>query len=238
MFDQALFDQIVFDGQVIEEVTQKSVSDSGVGTDVVAIKGTIPVADSGAGVETIGIKEAVNIVESKFKKALSFDGVDDYVNCGDLSIAESKKFSYAAWIKTTQTGNDKWIVSEGNNTDTIPISGLVNQNGVTRAYFRNNARGAVDISGTKTINDGNWHFLVSTADGNTLRIYTDGELENSGPLPTGDISLTTAAIGALIRATVSCFVKGLIDEVRIYNRALSAEEIKEHYSLSKRNLKF
>ena len=81
MFDKALFDQIVFDGI---GVTQISVSDSGVGTDVVAIKGAIPVADSGSGVETIGIKGIVNIVESKFKKALSFVGADDYVEIGDV----------------------------------------------------------------------------------------------------------------------------------------------------------
>jgi len=160
--------------------------------------------------------------------SLDFDGADDYVDCGDLSEAEDQVFTYMAWIKTTQTGTDNWVVSEGNSTDDTPIVGIVNQDGVLRLYVRNDANTGEAITGNTTINDGVWHHIAGTADGTTGRIYVDGSFENDGLLPGGTTTLNTCGIGALIRTALCCYVDGAIDGVMIFDRALSAEEVRRN----------
>ncbi len=76
---------------------------------------------------------------------------------------------------------------------------------------------------------GAWNFLVGTYDGETVKIYRNGELKGSDTKPSGNIDIfpTTAYIAKF--TNLNYYVPGIIDEVRIYNRALSAEEIKKLY---------
>ncbi|MCG2695492.1 LamG domain-containing protein, partial [Candidatus Parcubacteria bacterium] len=73
-------------------------------------------------------------------------------------------------------------------------------------------------------------------DGTTMKIYIDGTLEDtntdfSGNLPTNDGNVR---IGADYQSTPDNFFSGLIDEARIYNRALSADEVGELYRVGAR----
>jgi len=146
----------------------------------------------------------------KLGQALSFDGSDDYVALPDLSQSEDGIYSYIAWINTTQTGIDKWIVSEGNTGANDPIAGIINNNGVARAYWRNDGTSATNSLGTTKINDGIWHFIAVTADGVSQRLYVDGKQEDSDALVGGVQTVNVAAIGRLSRSTPCCNVNGLM----------------------------
>jgi hypothetical protein len=80
-----------------------------------------------------------------------------------------------------------------------------------------------------------WYYTVITYDGSVLKIYVDGVLKNSYNNPTLSSEVGSATqIGAIyFQSGQNRSFKGLIDEPRIYNRALSAEEIKRHYEMSK-----
>ncbi|MFH0923908.1 MAG: LamG domain-containing protein, partial [Candidatus Falkowbacteria bacterium] len=89
---------------------------------------------------------------------------------------------------------------------------------------------------TTDINDSQWHHIVGSYDGTSMKIYIDGNLEDtntdfSGNLPTNDGNVR---IGADYQPTPDNFFSGLIDEARIYNRALSADEIGELYRVGAR----
>jgi len=75
---------------------------------------------------------------------------------------------------------------------------------------------------------GEWYHFAGTFDGKTLRVYINGELEGEKeigqPIAPSDLELW---IGADDYGRPTDFFPGVIDEVRIYNRALSADEIKE-----------
>jgi hypothetical protein len=88
-------------------------------------------------------------------------------------------------------------------------------------------------SATTDINDNQWHYLVGTYDGSTMKCYVDGSLEGtntsfSGNLP---VRIGDLRIGADYDTTPGNFFNGSIDEVRVYNRALSAAEVGDLYRL-------
>jgi len=165
--------------------------------------------------------------------ALSFDGVDDYVDCGsDDSLKMTDAVTISLWLKTTQTGRAD-PVTRWPNSSPYPGYGLSISNGwggcstgqigiwvgdITDRYLCSNT----------AVNDGNWHYIVGTYDGTTAKMYIDGVLDNSGARTNG-LSSDTSLYFALHQDGSSRF-DGLIDEVRIYNRALSAEEIRYHYN--------
>ncbi|MGB3072857.1 MAG: LamG domain-containing protein, partial [Candidatus Moraniibacteriota bacterium] len=83
------------------------------------------------------------------------------------------------------------------------------------------------------IDDGLWHLVTGTYDGSNVRIYVDGNQENA-------VSMTGPAYSRTYPVQVggecdgnNLFWDGAVDEVRIYNRALSAAEIKALYSSGK-----
>ena len=81
------------------------------------------------------------------------------------------------------------------------------------------------------INYGEWYHAVGVYDGNFVRLYINGQEIGTGTPRSGPVA-PSYTYGITIGADTGCFgfhVKGLIDEVAIYNKALTACEIKQHY---------
>jgi len=91
-----------------------------------------------------------------------------------------------------------------------------------------NAEGAgVEAISTSEVVAGEWIYVVGTLNGTTLNLYFNGVLEGTGTFSGTRGSLTSdLAIG---RRSGASYFKGAIDEVRIYNRALSTEEVQDLY---------
>jgi len=136
---------------------------------------------------------------------------------------QAGSLSVAAWIRTTQmVHGQRWIVTRS------PW-----QHGAWQLMIAN-GKGAAEFDsggmfiGQRTVTDGQWHHLVAVYDDSTCErlLYVDGELdatdktkgrfrENANPIQIGK------------RADMApCFV-GTIDEVMLFNRALSAEEVRQ-----------
>ncbi len=166
---------------------------------------------------------------SGFGKALSFDGVDDYVEITEAVGKPLKDFTLVTWVKTTYSGERRMIVSAGNDWD---YHLDMRPWGAARVQYYDGANWH-SAESTSLINDGRWHHVAGTyglINGKLLlRIYVDGILEEekevtSYPRDTGPRVRVGVSQGAPID-----FWNGTIDEVRIYNRALSEEEIKQIY---------
>ncbi|MFC1792693.1 LamG domain-containing protein, partial [Planctomycetota bacterium] len=86
------------------------------------------------------------------------------------------------------------------------------------------------LVGSKNVDDSHWHHLAGIYNGTTIYQYVDGELDAAGPAR-GTINLDS---GPVYLGKSSKFSSdewnGLIDDVRIYNQALSATEIKALYN--------
>ncbi|MCW3136373.1 MAG: carboxypeptidase regulatory-like domain-containing protein [Canidatus Methanoxibalbensis ujae] len=178
-------------------------------------------------------------VDGKIGKALSFDGSNDYVDLPDNIITapslRSNGSTLIAWVKVepSLTGR-KGIVGTAACTSGWSVFGLDYYNGKARLEtYDSGADHYQRVESTTNINDGKWHHIAGTYDPSDkkMRIYVDGVLEGTS----SEISRAGWSTGSnynyIGKNPISgdYFFNGTIDEVKIYNRALSAEEILADY---------
>jgi len=186
--------------------------------------GSVLVDSSGNGHD--GVIYGATWVEGKYGNALYFDGVDDYVDIGDMSTA---KFTIEVWFKLDSIHKqaviqtDEGTIHIGNNPmqdNEIEFSDWVNRDGQNSQYFS-------EIDNAVTVGDWYHAALTSTAAGSG-KMYLNGDekfitwIYDAGV--TGIYSNDMIGNGGREH-----YFNGIIDEVRIYNRALTADEIKSHY---------
>jgi hypothetical protein len=169
--------------------------------------------------------ESGNWVDGKVGKALSFDGVDDYVNIPDnQSLDITDEITIGMWVMTNSQADPlskHWnimrvILFEGNNTKVVYQIGGAN---ITTSSFDN------------VIQTGSWHHIVWTYNGSLTQVYVDGDPNGFSKEASGD--LLTSSNPLYIGRYSDRYFNGLIDELMIYDRALSAEEIKNLYDIQK-----
>ena len=163
-------------------------------------------------------------VEGIAGMALSFDGVNDYVDFGNNAAFDiTEQITLSAWVNTNDAGNGQHnpYVSKGDQTYAIKhaSSNTIEFFIYDGGWYTANVR--VDSSF-----NGEWHHVAGTYDGSELKTYVDGVLgatvAHQGSI---DIQTHNLTIGMNSQET-DRFYDGVIDEVNIYNRALSASEIR------------
>ena len=192
-----------------------------------------------------------NPAGGKIGGALVFDGTDDYVNLGtdsSLNFGSSAPFTVAAWVKTTEDYG--MIVSFRSSTDGGPVidlavgyEGATDNPGKAMILVRQDGGGggyAQVIGGS--VKDGNWHHVaVVRGSGSIIELFLDGVSQGtaSGAESGGAITTNLRAIGSERRwvsdsygTSDQRYLVGTIDDVHIYNRALSAGEIIALYNCS------
>ncbi|GAB4580006.1 MAG: hypothetical protein Fur0022_27450 [Anaerolineales bacterium] len=153
-------------------------------------------------------------------QALSFDGVDDRVDIpGPLTLA-NQSFTVAFWAKRNAlTGNSDFIFGQGTGTTNVVLHiGFRNTNIFTCAFWNN------DLNTPVAYTDLDWHHWACTYDAttNARAIYRDGVLVASDTASADYQGSGTAYIG---HRNGSDHFNGLVDDVRLYNGALSAAEV-------------
>ncbi|MBW7991154.1 MAG: LamG domain-containing protein [Planctomycetes bacterium] len=162
----------------------------------------------------------------KIGAALEFDGSDDYVDCGnDPSLNINDKITVMAWVKTTSTAHG-YFVSKGTAWDETGHYAIGQEYNVPLTFQLEIAGsgGTVELDSNIAVNDGQWHHIVGVYDDPDVKVYVDGVEENT---MTGASSLTDSTAGGLTigQRSGGNIIGGIIDEVRIYNRALTEPEI-------------
>jgi len=188
----------------------------------------------------------VILTEDRFgntDSAYHFDGTNDYIWFGN-SFPKTDYVTASVWINTTSTGHDTQINYGGGGrilryrgggywmtlSDNGPVSGAMHIN--TQAHY--------SPADTNAYNDGNWHHLVISFDGSVFKLYIDGQLlhedDNFGNNETINyLGGGGFAIGRDGDYNASYF-EGTIDDVRIYDRALSENEVLTLYNAPDPNL--
>jgi hypothetical protein len=161
----------------------------------------------------------------KFGGALSFDGVNDWVTIPDANVLDlTTGMTMEAWVRPSAIGS-LWrcVMLKEQPADLI----YALYAGDSRGHAATDVFTSADIglSGTATTALNTWTHLAATYDGSTLRLYVNG-VQAASRAVTGSIRASTGVlrIGGDSSWSDEWF-SGLIDEVRLYNRALSATEI-------------
>ena len=170
----------------------------------------------------------------------TFDGTDDYVDCGnDSSLDITDAITIEAWVKLNSfvTNHDDAIVMKADCQGDVERYVLFILRNTHEAKFQVGDSDATSgVTGTSALSTNEWYHIVGVRSGATGYIYVNGVEENSTAFTTGDLSNShPVIIGAWYDTRISPPVQenhglnGTIDEVRIYNRALSASEIQQLY---------
>ena len=164
-------------------------------------------------------------VPGLFGEAMEFTGDPDYVNIGGYKgLLGGHAFTIAAWIKTSANGE---IVGWGNNTGTERVEFRVSESRLRVEH------GSGNRQGDTIVGDNQWHHVALTVEENStisypqVIIYLDGEDDTRTGTDTDAFNIVEnydLAIGRRYNNDNRWFI-GLIDEVRVYDRVLSAEEI-------------
>jgi parallel beta-helix repeat protein len=162
--------------------------------------------------------------------ALDFDGLDDYVIRNPINIFSTTQITATFWMKTSDTLQDGCSISYASSA-------------TANDFVITNYSDFVICIGDQTIgptgvsaNDGIWHHIAITWKNSNgqVKLYKDGIEEFTGTVFTGGtitpsgslvIGSDQDCIGGCFEANQ--FFKGIIDEIRIYNRTLTSDEIQE-----------
>jgi len=170
--------------------------------------------------------------------ALDFDGTDDLVELGKFDVVG--QITLAAWIQADDFEiNDVRVISKAKEWGGDDHWWMLSTISETSLRFRlktDEGPGTATLISDPVLETGVWTHVVASWDGSMMRIYKDG-VEVAGQEKGGSAVAVDPAIGAAIGSQpsdafasdpshVAKFFDGLIDEVRIYNRALSALEVR------------
>ncbi len=186
----------------------------------------------------------------KFNSALSFDGVDDYVDTVSttaFNFERTQPFSVGAWIKSNYSGSSYILIAS--NMHATNLAGWEFFVDATRPGDKHLGLALLNSGPTEylyakdstafNLLDNQWHYILATYDGsssiNGIKIYIDGIYKTTtkdngaDSLTTSILSNTSLKIGQQGTSTPYWF-NGAIDDVRVYNYVLTPTQIKTLYN--------
>lgn len=196
---------------------------------------------SGYDLTLVNLTAAGNLVPGKWGNAFSFTNATHTLlqridNPGDdLPIYHKPSFTLSLWVNGDANQTDRRVWSEGSTANNNPLFNLgTPHNGVggtVDSYIRSDTGAtAGDHHYTvATAFDGTWHNIVyvqrAAGASTNAAMYVDGVLDPTAPSPVWPMTLNTTSIGGILRSSASSWFSGFIDEVAVWGRALSPDEI-------------
>jgi hypothetical protein len=157
-------------------------------------------------------------------KALTYNGTSDYVTINSpYDFAANSTFTFECWFKSTATtGQPTFIRRDGNGA-----AYLLRLNAGKIEFYCNQA----GIVTTASYADGNWHHVVGVKNGTATTLYVDGTQVGTGT--GGTVAQATGAQPIYLGESTSAaseMMKGTLDEVAIYNVALTSTQVTNHHN--------
>lgn len=174
--------------------------------------------------DSVGINDGTEVGNPTYAaglhgQAIKLDGSGDYVDCGsDASFNITGSITLSVHIKGTFNNKLNNIVSRG--WDWTLGRGMGNE---TAFYCQGLG---YYLFGTVNINDNQWHHIVAGYDGSKMYLYVDGKLDVSKSVSG---SMNVSGSNVYIGGGPTQSFNGLIDDARIYDYGLSANEVKTLY---------
>jgi prepilin-type N-terminal cleavage/methylation domain-containing protein len=163
----------------------------------------------------------------------SFNGVNDYIDIGDKTSLRitTNQISITSWVKPALFTTSAIIINKEWSYEFAISNG-----GAFQAAIETDAAGGWNWGGTKTIPLDQFSYVAFVYDGAYWNFYINGSLVERIPPIGGQVGNITSAISSFKianRSITSAFLNGFLDDIRIYNRALSAAEVLAFYNAAK-----
>lgn len=165
----------------------------------------------------------------KSNAAYSFDGVDDFINVGGsrdllLSFGGVTSYTISAWVKPQDVDYRNIFISKFDGGVSAGWYLARETDGHIQSYRNVTPWAAKSL---QSYNENAWMHCLASYDGSRLKIYVNGQIQADDPFAPNTTDLSTdILIGASHSGgSPTNFYKGDIDEIRLYNRALTETEI-------------
>ena len=182
----------------------------------------------------LGDKQAYDLGQQPWTQGpaptvLRFDGVDDFVSLPDGIIQSSRIVAVDLWLRTE--ARDGVVLSYKNpqGTQDVPILYVGNDGRLHGQFWRD--EGGALLHSPMQVNDGQWHHVVLTSDGERQWLYIDGALVATQAGTINHLEMTQAQLGTGLTTDFEFTsggqraFSGDIDEVRIWHRHLNSEAV-------------
>jgi hypothetical protein len=177
------------------------------------------------------LKNGATFATGEVRKAFSLDGANDFVQVAapsGLPVGNSAR-TIDFWFQTPvdlTTATESSLVQYGTAVSGEMFGLITSQNAPGKLYFFGYS---VDLAGTTTIQPNTWYHAAVTYDGTTITLYLNGQLEASAPRALNTV-IDGNGLTFGFRPDINAHWTGLIDEIEIFRRALSASEILAIYN--------
>ncbi|MFC1705058.1 LamG domain-containing protein, partial [Nanoarchaeota archaeon] len=167
--------------------------------------------------------------------AYNFDGIDDYIHIGDAAdFTNSQSFTIEAWINLDSNGTGRIVSKKDSDAASDPGYQLtINSNNELEARIADGTN--IVIKNSTAITSGTWYHVAMVVDrtAQTAQVYIDGQAQGTptsiAPTSLNPSTTSPLRIGSSSYTNPTEFFNGTIDEVIIYDRALSSAQLLEHY---------
>tara|TARA_R110002126_G_scaffold291807_1_gene459621 strand:- start:47337 stop:50786 length:3450 start_codon:yes stop_codon:yes gene_type:complete len=175
--------------------------------------------------------------------SLAFDGGNDHVDFTDMNEIENSNFTISFWARSNTTSRDQGFLYKGNHSTNQPLLiwrdesvgnfgniGNGNANALSALVYDGTSDYGLS-SPTNTFNDTEWHHIAVSVDlsGNLMELYIDGaaQMGGAGNISNNGVRNTNNILRIGESLDGQNDLNGNMDELRIYNAALSAGQITE-----------
>lgn len=195
---------------------------------------------SGNATDSVGSNTLTNVGTATYSAGKLNNGVDlngssQYLNGGNVLNLTTGAWTFSAWIKVTTTGSFEFIGGRSESSTTSDWYMRVTNTDKAEIQFRNGAS-SNQVIGSTTVADGNWHHIVGLRNGTNVLLYVDGVLDGSATDNNYNCSNSLDFhLGADSAGALNFKFNGQIDEVGVWSRALSADEVLQIHNSGRAN---
>lgn len=164
--------------------------------------------------------------EGKYGPGLEFDGKESCLRIPTAAVLELRNdFTIEAWVRPQKSAKSMPLIfKEASTGYSYALYAGASESGKAQGFVAENSESASKVASPASLPSAAWSHVALTSDGGTLRLYVGGELVDSTTTGAAEESKGDLRIGC--SQNLAQHFEGRIDEVRLYSRALSGEEIK------------
>lgn len=192
-----------------------------------------PADSAGANTSTL-VNSPTQNAAGKFNSAITFNGTNQYMTFDGVHVGPGTAYTIVFWFKTTSTVKSKVYYEASSTVSTQAVYVSVNENvtgDLEYGTYDNTGVWSGVATGAVGLNNGAWHQVVVVQQSKSSRqLFVDGVSIGTSSVTLGTLTLNWTTISAKRSVALGGYFNGTVDDIRLYNRALSSAEVTQLYT--------